>query len=153
MLDDLQLNPDRLPLYKLIFHALQIVLSFICWVLEIAVFRSKGASVTGKAGWPFAVVRLPIYGRTAWHAALLCLTCCLAQCFLSIPAWVYLIGAPRFPRTRKFAEPHVMVAVDILYFVLWLSFFAAQAAYNTSGKCGDGCNMSKAIVALGIFNT
>ncbi|CAK7222960.1 hypothetical protein SEUCBS140593_005078 [Sporothrix eucalyptigena] len=129
MLDDLQINPDRIPLYKLIFHVLQIVFSFIAWVLAIVVFRAKDSSVSGTNGWAFAV------------------------CFLSIPAWIYLIGAPRFPRTRRFAWPQVMVAVDGLYTIIWLSAFAAQASFNSAGKCGDGCGASKGIVALGVFNT
>lgn len=129
MFDEMEINADRVPLYKLILHVLQIVLSFVSWCLEIAVFRSSGASLNGQSSWAFAV------------------------CFLSLPAWIYLIGAPRFPRTRRFAEPHAMVVVDALFCILWLSAFAAQAAYNSSGKCGNGCNMSKAIVAFGVFNT
>ncbi|KIH94391.1 chaperone-binding protein [Sporothrix brasiliensis 5110] len=129
MLDDLQINTDRIPLYKLILHVTQIAFSFVAWVLAIVVFRAKDSSVSGPNGWAFAV------------------------CFLSIPAWIYLIGAPRFPRTRRFAEPHVMVAIDSLYTILWLSAFAAQASFNSAGKCGDGCGASKAVVALGVFNT
>lgn len=75
------------------------------------------------------------------------------QCFLSIPAWIYLIGAPRYPRTRKFAEPHAMVCVDSLFTILWLSAFAAQASSNTANRCGTACGQSKAIVGLGIFVT
>ena len=59
--------------------------------------------------------------------------------------------APRFPRTRKLAEPHVMTAVDALYTVLWLSAFATQASYNTANECGSACSESKAIVGLGFF--
>ncbi|CAK7564760.1 MAG: hypothetical protein SEPTF4163_002660 [Sporothrix epigloea] len=129
MLDDMQLNADRVPLYKLIVHCVQIGVSFVAWVLAIVVFRAKGSSVSGPNGWAFAV------------------------CFLSIPAWIYLIGAPRYPRTRRFAEPHVMVAIDALYCIIWLSAFAAQASFNSAGKCGDGCRASKGVVALGVFNT
>lgn len=57
MLDDLQINTDRIPLYKIILHVLQILLSFVSWCLEIVVFRSKDASVNGQNGWAFAVVR------------------------------------------------------------------------------------------------
>lgn len=46
-----------------------------------------------------------------------------------------------------------MVAIDALFCVLWLSAFAAQAAFNSGGNCGDGCGPSKAVVALGVFNT
>lgn len=59
--------------------------------------------------------------------------------------------APRFGRTRKLAEPHVMLAVDGSFTIIWLSAFATQAAYNTSGLCGQACNISKAVVGLGVF--
>lgn len=57
MMDDLQINSDRIPLYKLIFHVLQIAFSFVAWVLAIVVFRAKDSSVSGPNGWAFAVVR------------------------------------------------------------------------------------------------
>lgn len=59
--------------------------------------------------------------------------------------------APRFPRTRKIAQPHAMLAVDCIYTIIWLSAFATQAAYNTANLCGSACNLSKAIVGLGFF--
>lgn len=127
MLEDMQLNPDRLPTYKLIFHILQIVLSFVSWCLEIVVWHDSDSTVTGPSGWAFAV------------------------CFLSIPAWIYLVGVPRFPRTRRLAQPYVMVAIDVLFCILWLSAFAAQASYNSTGKCGGKCGASKGIVALDVF--
>jgi hypothetical protein len=73
------------------------------------------------------------------------------QVFLSLPAWIYLMMAPRFPRTRKIAEPHAMLAVDALFTVIWLSAFSTQAAYNTANLCGNACGLSKAIVGLGVF--
>lgn len=76
-----------------------------------------------------------------------------SQCFLTIPAVVYLIMTPRFARTRKFAQPHAMLVVDGLFVVIWLSAFATQAAYNSADQCGKACSLSKAIVALGVFNT
>lgn len=75
------------------------------------------------------------------------------QCFLSIPAWVFLIMTPRFDRTRRFANVHAMLAVDLAFTIIWLSAFATQADYNTQGKCGKVCNLSKAIVGLGVFVT
>src|SRR4051812_37303487 len=73
------------------------------------------------------------------------------QCFLSIPAWIYLCMAPRFPRTRRLAQPVVMAVVDGVFAVFWLSAFAAQAAYNSANLCGGACGQSKAIVAMGFF--
>ena len=73
------------------------------------------------------------------------------QCFLTIPAIIYLTMTPRFPRTRKFANPYALVAVDAIYTILWLSAFSAQASFNSSGKCKGGCGLSKAIVGFGVF--
>ena len=57
MFDDLQINPDRIPLYKLILHVTQIGFSFVAWILAIVVFRAKDSSVSGPNGWAFGVVR------------------------------------------------------------------------------------------------
>ena len=73
------------------------------------------------------------------------------QFFLSLPAWIYLIMAPRFPRTRKLAQPHAMAAVDGIFVIIWLSAFSTQAAYNSANLCGTACSLSKAIVAMGVF--
>ncbi|KAL2136914.1 hypothetical protein VTI74DRAFT_75 [Chaetomium olivicolor] len=127
MWEDLELDPERIPTFKLVFHSLQIVFGFVVWCLEIAVFRADQAKIVGNNGWTFAVF------------------------FLSVPAWIYLLMAPRFPRTRKLANPHAMVAVDALFTVIWLSAFATQAAYNTANLCGTACGISKAIVGLGFF--
>ncbi|KAK4164265.1 hypothetical protein QBC43DRAFT_49142 [Cladorrhinum sp. PSN259] len=127
MWEDLELDPERIPLFKLIFHILQIVFAFVLWCLEIAVFKNDKAKIVGKNGWTFGVF------------------------FLTIPAWIYLGMAPRFPRTRKIALPQVMLAVDAVFTVIWLSAWATQAAYNSDGLCGDACGISKAIVGLGVF--
>lgn len=60
---------------------------------------------------------------------------------------------PRWPRTRKLAEPHAMLAVDAIFTIIWLSAFASQAAYNTANKCGNVCGLSKGIVGLGVIIT
>ncbi|TDZ22347.1 hypothetical protein Cob_v004470 [Colletotrichum orbiculare MAFF 240422] len=129
MFGNLDFNPEYVPGVKLGLHIFQFILSFVIWALEIAVFRSDNAKIVGNNGWTFGV------------------------CFLSLPAWIYLIMAPRWPRTRKLANPYAMVAVDAVFAVIWLSAFASQAAYNTANMCGSGCNLSKAIVGLGVFVT
>lgn len=73
------------------------------------------------------------------------------QCFLSIPAWLYLAGAPRYERTRKIAQAHAMTVIDCIWAIFWLSGFASQAAYNTANMCGQGCAVSKAIVGIAFF--
>lgn len=81
------------------------------------------------------------------------LTDILEQCFLSIPAWIFLVMTPRFARTRRFAQPHAMLVVDVLFTIIWISAFATQADYNTQDLCGKVCKPSKAIVGLGVFIT
>lgn len=56
MWEDLELDPERIPLFKLIFHSLQILFAFVLWALEIAVFRDKEAKIVGNNGWTFGVV-------------------------------------------------------------------------------------------------
>ncbi|KJK93439.1 hypothetical protein H633G_02640 [Metarhizium anisopliae BRIP 53284] len=123
----LEFDPDLVPRIKLGLHCAQILLALVGWCMGIAVFTGKDAKVVGNNGWTFGVF------------------------FLSIPAWLYLIMTPRFARTRKFAEPHAMLAVDVVFTIIWLSAFATQAAYNSSGLCGQVCNVSKGVVALGVF--
>ncbi|KAL2151941.1 hypothetical protein VTH82DRAFT_5125 [Thermothelomyces myriococcoides] len=127
MWEDFEFDPERIPTFKLVFHSLQIVFGFVSWCLEIAVFAADKSKIVGNNGWTFGVF------------------------FLSIPAWIYLIMAPRFPRTRKIAEPHAMLVVDTVYTIIWLSAFATQAAYNAKGLCGTACNVSKAVVAMAVF--
>lgn len=50
-----EFNHDKIPLYKLIVHCAQIVLSVTIWILEIIVF--KGGDINGQNGWTFGVVR------------------------------------------------------------------------------------------------
>lgn len=57
MWEDLELDPERIPLFKLIFHGAQILFAFVLWCLEITVFRTKGAKIVGNNGWTFAAVR------------------------------------------------------------------------------------------------
>lgn len=74
-----------------------------------------------------------------------------AQCFLTIPAVIFLTMTVRFPRTRKFANPYALASVDFIYCIAWLSAFASQATYNSSGQCKGACGASKAVVGLGVF--
>lgn len=83
-----------------------------------------------------------IDGRPGWYFGL---------CFLSIPAIIFLTMTPRFPRTRKFANPYALATVDFVWAFFWLAAFAAQASYNSSGKCSGACGASKAIVGFGVF--
>ncbi|KAJ2968642.1 hypothetical protein NUW58_g10180 [Xylaria curta] len=123
----LNINPDRVPNIKAALHAFQAVLAVVIFALGIVVFRDGDAKIVGNNGWPFGL------------------------CFLSIPALIYLALAPRSERTRKIAVPNVMLVVDAVFAIFWLSAFASQAAYNTANLCGGACNVSKAIVGLAFF--
>ncbi|KAM3510690.1 hypothetical protein MY11210_005671 [Beauveria gryllotalpidicola] len=125
----IEFDPDHVPPIKLGLHIAQIVLAFVLWVLEIVVFTGKGSKVVGNNGWTFGAF------------------------FISIPIWLFLIMTPRFERTRRFANVHAMFAVDIFGIILWLSAFATQAAYNSSGLCGNRCGISKGVVAIGVIIT
>ena len=127
MWEDLELNAEYIPSFKLGFHIAQFICAFVLFCLEIAVFRAKDSVINGNVGWTFAC------------------------CFLSLPVWVYLAMAPRFPRTRKFAQPYVMATLDGLFALIWLTAFSTQAAYNSADKCGEACSLSKACVAMGVF--
>ncbi|XXG99752.1 hypothetical protein Hte_006093 [Hypoxylon texense] len=127
LFEKLDINPDKVPNTKLGLHIFQAVLGVVIFILEIVLFRADGSVINGNNGWPFGL------------------------CFLSIPAWLYLAMAPRFERTRKLAEPHAMVVVDVIFAIFWLSAFASQAAYNTANSCGQGCAVSKAIVGIAFF--
>ncbi|KAI5862906.1 hypothetical protein GGS23DRAFT_570065 [Durotheca rogersii] len=127
LFEKLDVNPDKVPNTKLGLHIFQIVLALVIFILEIVLFRADGSVINGNNGWPFGL------------------------CFLSIPAWLYLGMAPRFERTRKIANAHVMVVFDTVFAIFWLSAFASQAAYNTANSCGTACNISKAIVGIAFF--
>lgn len=49
-------DPDYVPKVKLGLHAFQVVLVFVLWCLELAVFNGKDAEITGLNGWTFGVV-------------------------------------------------------------------------------------------------
>lgn len=146
-----ELDPEKIPLFKLIFHVAQIVLAFVVWCLEIAVFKADKVPINGQNGWTFAVVRFPMVEVVAVEEDQRLTLPNNTQFFISIPAWIYLGMAPRFPRTRKLAQPHAMVVVDAAFAIIWLSAFSTQAAFNTAGSCMSVCGISKAIVGLGFF--
>lgn len=64
-----EFDHERIPLYKLIVHIIQIVISVTIWVLEIIVF--KGGDINGNNGWTFGVVGLPQSQSCASHQMLI----------------------------------------------------------------------------------
>ncbi|KAL5604082.1 hypothetical protein BROUX41_002071 [Berkeleyomyces rouxiae] len=121
----LNIDENNVPRLKLLLHSFQIFCVSIAWICEIIVF--KNAKITSNNGWVFGL------------------------CFLSIPAWIFLVMTPRFDKTRRFAEPHAMLTLDVIFSILWLSGFAAQAAYNSYGNCSGACGASKAVVGFGVL--
>lgn len=51
-----EIDPQILPNLKLSIHSFQIILAFLAWCLEIAVFRGDTSRILGTNGWTFAVV-------------------------------------------------------------------------------------------------
>ncbi|KAF7927488.1 uncharacterized protein EAE98_005870 [Botrytis deweyae] len=122
----MEFSIHNLQKYKLAVHIVQLAMAVVIWVLDIIVMRST-ATVDGRLGWNF--------GYT----------------FLVLPAVIYLTMTVRFPRTRKFANPYALLVIDLVWCVMALSAFAAVANWNSTGKCGSGCKVSKAVVGLGVF--
>ncbi|ORY71144.1 uncharacterized protein BCR38DRAFT_404264 [Pseudomassariella vexata] len=124
---DKEWDVDYVPGVKLGLHIMQIICGFVIFILEIILFKSENAKINSNNGWTFGL------------------------CFLSVPAWIFLVMTPRFERTRRLAQPHAMAVVDVVFAIFWLSGFASQAAYNTANSCGKGCKVSKAIVGTAFF--
>jgi hypothetical protein len=127
ILDRFDINPELIPRVKLILHGIHGALAFIIFILEIVLFRSTDSLITGNNGWTFGM------------------------CFLTLPAILYLAMAPRWERTRRIAQPHAMLVVDVLWTILWVTAFATQASYNGRNDCGQGCSVSRGIVAVAFF--
>ncbi|KAI9049349.1 hypothetical protein LZ554_007193 [Drepanopeziza brunnea f. sp. 'monogermtubi'] len=121
-----EFDAHSLPKLKMIVHIVQMAFIAVSGIVEIVVF-SKADQIDGRPGYYFTL------------------------CFLTIPAVIYLTMTPRFPRTRKLANPYAMACVDALFCISWLAAFASQASYNSSGKCKGACGGSKAVVGLGVF--
>lgn len=51
----MEFNPHHFQHIKLALHIAQLVIIFVAWVIEIAVFRSS-ADIDGRAGWYFGLV-------------------------------------------------------------------------------------------------
>jgi hypothetical protein len=69
----MEFNPHHFQNIKLALHIAQLVIIFVAWAMMIAVFTSS-ASIDGRAGWYFGLVR-------AVHLSLV--ICTFATCLLS----------------------------------------------------------------------
>ncbi|KKK15026.1 hypothetical protein ARAM_004664 [Aspergillus rambellii] len=138
-------NPGRT---KNAIHGLQAFIIFLAWALTIAVFTKSGG-IDGRSGWYFGL------------------------CWLTIPALVYLVAVPMWPRARRFGNVYAFATVDCLYTILWFSAWVAVASYVAQGKSegksdsdskdskksgcdnwkygsASRCNISTATVILGV---
>ncbi|KFY50630.1 hypothetical protein V496_09268 [Pseudogymnoascus sp. VKM F-4515 (FW-2607)] len=75
----------------------------------------------------------------------------LALCFLSIPPMIYNSMTLLFARSRNWGNAYVFAALDVVFAILWLSAFAAVAAWTNHGYCFGACSLSKAMAGVGFF--
>ncbi|KAL3477008.1 hypothetical protein BJX99DRAFT_246503 [Aspergillus californicus] len=99
-------NPGRT---KNLIHGLQGFIIFLAWALTIAIF-TKGDGIDG---------------RTAWYFGL---------CWLTIPALIYLVAVPMWPRARRFGNVYAFATVDCLFALLWFTAWVCLASYVAQGK-------------------
>ncbi|KAI9374610.1 hypothetical protein BJX61DRAFT_532250 [Aspergillus egyptiacus] len=99
-------NPGR---SKNILHAFQGFIIFLGWAMTIAIF-TKGGGIDGRTGWYFGL------------------------CWLSIPALIYLVAVPMWPRARRFGNVYAFATVDCLFALLWFTAWVCLASYVAQGK-------------------
>ena len=51
-----EMDPDHVPKAKLVLHGAQVLLVFVLWCLELAVFNGKDSEIESRNGWTFGVV-------------------------------------------------------------------------------------------------
>lgn len=76
---------------------------------------------------------LPFKGRPRVRWTLQ-LTARWIQCWISLPALVYLAAVPMWPRARRFGNVYAFATVDIIYAVFWFSAWVSLASYVAQGK-------------------
>lgn len=64
--DEFEWDPENIPGLKLGLHIAQIIFAFVCFALEISVFKDDKALIVGNNGWAFGVVccGIPRAGET-----------------------------------------------------------------------------------------
>lgn len=63
-----------------------------------------------------------------------------SQCWISIPALIYLAAVPMWPRTRRFGNPYAFAALDGLFTLLWFAAWICIASYVAAGKAAKNDN-------------
>ena len=140
-------------------HGGQAFILVLAWVLTIAVFAQDGSTHAATA-WYFALVGTSNEARADKTN--------VRQCWLTIPILIYLVMVPMWSRTQHLANVYAFIATNGISAILWLSAWAAVAAYVSAGKAAgteDGrsgcdnfgfgapskCKLSEATVILGVF--
>ncbi|KAK8153762.1 hypothetical protein IWX90DRAFT_490417 [Phyllosticta citrichinensis] len=141
----MRLEQSKIQKIKTAAHAAQGFLIFVAGCLTLAIMT------TAKTD-----------GRTDYFFAL---------CFLTMPAFIYLIGVPMWSRTVRFASAYGFALLDGLYTVFWFAAFICVATWNSegmkkgaeevnasSGNCSTfaygsdtKCKLSKATVGFGVI--
>ncbi|KAK8257286.1 hypothetical protein IWZ00DRAFT_8164 [Phyllosticta capitalensis] len=116
----MRLEQSKIQKIKTAAHAIQGILIFVAGCLTIAVLTGSDTD-----------------GRTAYYFAL---------CFLTMPAFIYLVGVPMWSRTVRFASAYAFALLDGLYTVFWFAAFICIATWNSEGmkKGADEQNASSA---------
>ncbi|KAK7531511.1 uncharacterized protein J3D65DRAFT_117246 [Phyllosticta citribraziliensis] len=141
----MRLEQSKIQKIKTAAHAAQGFLIFVAGCLTLAIMTSAKTD-----------------GRTDYFFAL---------CFLTMPAFIYLIGVPMWSRTVRFASAYGFALLDGLYTVFWFAAFICVATWNSegmkkgaeevnasSGNCSTfaygsdtKCKLSKATVGFGVI--
>jgi len=58
----------------------------------------------------------------------------ICQCWISVPALVYLAAVPMWPRARRFGNVYAFATVDVIYAIFWFAAWVCLASYVAQGK-------------------
>ncbi|KFY30365.1 hypothetical protein V493_01962 [Pseudogymnoascus sp. VKM F-4281 (FW-2241)] len=117
---------SHLPRIKTGLHGAQALFTLVAACITIA-YMVKRASNGSSIHWYFAM------------------------CFMSIPPMIYNSMTLLFARSRNWGNAYVFAGLDVLFAILWLSAFAAVAAWTDRGHCFGACKYSKAMAGFGFF--
>lgn len=108
----MRLEQSKIQKIKTAAHAIQGILIFVAGCLTIAVLT--GSDTDGRTAYYFALVSLQSCLRTPITSRAYSNAC---QCFLTMPAFIYLVGVPMWSRTVRFASAYAFALLDGLYTV------------------------------------
>ena len=65
------------------------------------------------------------------------------QSWITIPALIYLVAVPMWPRARRFGNIYAFAILDCLFVLLWFAAWIAVAVYAAQGKSHLGDDSDK----------